>query len=84
MGDIRSPFVYFRLAALALTCNGHCERRHLMELAIGIIVVVGIILLLGRLADWLEGRSFVLWLVVYLVAGGLTIVLLGTARTAGH
>ena len=53
-----------------------------MELAIGI--VVGIILLLGRLAtDWFEGRSFLLWLVFYLLAGGLTIVLFGTAN-AGH
>jgi hypothetical protein len=33
-----------------------------MELAIG-IVVVGIILLLGRLADWSEERSLLLWLV---------------------
>jgi hypothetical protein len=55
-----------------------------MELTIGIIVVVEIILLLGRLADWMEGRSFLLWLVLYLLAGGLTIVLFGTARTAGH
>jgi hypothetical protein len=52
-----------------------------MELAIGI--VVGIILLLGRLADWFEERSFLLWLVFYLLAGGLTIVLFGTAN-AGH
>ena len=55
-----------------------------MELVIGVIVVVGIILLLGRLADWLEGRSFVLWLLVYLAASSLTIILLGTARNAGH
>ena len=54
-----------------------------MELAIGIVVVVGIILLLGRLADWFEERSFFLWLVFYLLAGGLTIVLFGTAN-AGH
>lgn len=54
-----------------------------MELAIGIVVVVGIILLLGRLADWFEERSFLLWLVFYLLAGGLTIVLFGTAN-AGH
>jgi hypothetical protein len=52
-----------------------------MELAIGI--VVGIILLLGRLADWFEERSFLLWLVFYLLAGGLTIVLFGTAKTYG-
>ena len=51
-----------------------------MELAIGIVVVVGIILLLGRLADWFEERSFVLWLVFYLLAGGLTIALFGTAN----
>ena len=54
-----------------------------MELAIGIVVVVGIILPLGRLADWFEERSFVLWLVFYLLAGGLTIALFGTAN-AGH
>ena len=54
-----------------------------MELAIGIVVVVGIILLLGRLADWFEERSFVLWFVFYLLAGGLTIALFGTAN-AGH
>jgi MFS family permease len=52
-----------------------------VELAIGI--VVGIILLLGRLADWFEERSFLLWLVFYLLAGGLTIALFGTAN-AGH
>jgi hypothetical protein len=51
-----------------------------MELAIGIIVVVGIILLLGRLTDWMEERSFLLWLVLYIVGGGLMIVLLGTAK----
>ena len=38
------------------------ERRHIKKLAIGIVVVVGIILL-GRLADWFEERSFLLWLV---------------------
>ena len=38
------------------------ERRHIKALAIGIVVVVGIILL-GRLADWFEERSFLLWLV---------------------
>ncbi len=58
-----------------------------MELAIGIVVVVGIILLLGRLADWFEERSFFLWLVFYLLAGGLTIVLFGplavTSRPRG-
>ena len=58
------------------------ERRHIKELAIG-IVVVGIILLLGRLADWFEERSFLLWLVFYLLAGGLTIAPFGTAN-AGH
>jgi hypothetical protein len=52
-----------------------------MELAIGIIVVLGIILLLGRLADWMEGRSFLLWLVLYLLAGGLTIVLFKSAES---
>ena len=57
------------------------ERRHIKALAIGI--VVGIILLLGRLADWFEERSFLLWLVFYLLAGGLTIVLFGTANS-GH
>jgi hypothetical protein len=51
-----------------------------MGLVIGIVVVVGIILLLGRLADWFEERSFLLWLVFYLLAGGLSIVLYGTAN----
>ncbi len=55
-----------------------------MELAIGIVVVVGIIMLLGRLADWIEERSFLLWLVLYLLAGGLTIVAFGTAKTVGQ
>jgi hypothetical protein len=55
-----------------------------MELVIGIVVVVGIILLLGRVADWFEDRSFLLWLVFYLMAGGLTIVLFGVAKTAGQ
>ena len=55
-----------------------------MELTIGIVVVVGIILLLGRLADWIEGRSFLLWFVLYLLAGGLMIALLGTAKTVGQ
>jgi hypothetical protein len=80
--------MYFRLASFApnyiVPDFPSYERRHFMELTIGIIVVVGIILLLGRLADWMEGRSFLLWLVLYLLAGGLTIVLLGTAKTAGH
>jgi hypothetical protein len=78
--------MYFRLPRSLLTYIGpdfpSYERRHVMELAIGIVVVVGIILLLGRLADWFEERSFFLWLVFYLLAGGLTIVLFGTA--AGH
>jgi hypothetical protein len=56
------------------------EGRHIMGLVIGIVVVVGIILLLGRLADWFEERSFLLWLVFYLLAGGLSIVLYGTAN----
>jgi hypothetical protein len=51
--------MYFRLVAFAPTCTGldflSKERRHIMELAIG-IVVVGIILLLGRLADWFEEK----------------------------
>lgn len=51
-----------------------------MGLVIGIVVVVGIIVLLGRLADWFEERSFLLWLVFYLLAGGLSIVLYGTAN----
>jgi predicted MFS family arabinose efflux permease len=57
-------------------------RRHIKALAIGIVVVVGIILL-GRLADWFEERSFLLWLVFYLLAGGLTIAPFG-APDAGH
>jgi hypothetical protein len=77
--------MYFRLDAFALTYIGpdfpSYERRHIMELAIGIIVVLGIILLLGRLADWMEGRSFLLWLVLYLLAGGLTIVLFKSAES---
>ncbi len=60
------------------------ERRLIMELAIGIVVVVGIIMLLGRLADWIEERSFLLWLVLYLLACGLTIVAFGTAKTVGQ
>jgi hypothetical protein len=59
-------------------------RGHIMELAIGIVVVVGIILLLGRLADWIEERSFFLWLVVYLLAGGLTIALFSAAKDYGR
>jgi len=55
-----------------------------MEMAIGVIVVVGIILVLSRLAGWAEEKSFVLWLVLYLAAGGLTIALLGAARSVGH
>jgi predicted MFS family arabinose efflux permease len=73
------------LAAFTPTCIGldfpSKERRHIKALAIGIVVVVGIILL-GRLADWFEERSF-LWLVFYLLAGGLTIAPFGTAD-AGH
>ena len=57
------------------------ERRHIKALASG--VVVEIILLLGRLADWFEERSFLLWLVFYLLASGLTIAPFGTAN-AGH
>jgi hypothetical protein len=82
------------LAAFTPTCTGldfpSKERRHIKELAIG-IVVVGIILLLGRLADWFEERSFLLWLVFYLLAGGLTIAPFGTPmpvtsrpRGSGH
>jgi len=51
--------------------------------ALAIGIVVGIILLHGRLADWFEERSFLLWLVFYLLAGGLTIAPFGTAN-AGH
>jgi len=73
------------LAAFAPTCTGldflSKERRHIKALAIG--VVVEIILPLGRLADWSEERSFLLWLVFHLLAGGLTIALFGTAN-AGH
>jgi hypothetical protein len=58
-------------------------RRCAVELVIGVLVVVGIVLLLGRLADWLENRSFLLWLVVYIVGGGLLIILFATARTVG-
>ncbi|GCD20420.1 hypothetical protein GXP71_06360 [Cellulomonas sp. H30R-01] len=54
-----------------------------MELVIGVIVVVGIILLIGRLADRIENRSFVGWLVLYLVGGGLTIMLFAGARSVG-
>ena len=51
------------------------ERRHIKALAIGIVVGM---LLLGRLADWFEESSFLLWLVFYLLAGGLTIAPFGT------
>ena len=82
------------MAAFAPTCTGldfpSKERRHIKALAIGIVVVVGIILL-GRLADWFEERSFLLWLVFYLLAGGLTIAPFGTPmpvtsrpRGSGH
>ena len=56
------------------------ERRPIKALAIGIVVGM---LLLGRLADWFEESSFLLWLVFYLQAGGLTIAPFGTAN-AGH
>jgi hypothetical protein len=76
--------MYFCLNAFTLTYIDldfpSYERRHIMELVIGIIVVIGIILLIGRLADWMEGRSFFLWLVLYLLGGGLTIVLLKSAE----
>jgi hypothetical protein len=67
------------LAAFAPTCTGldfpSKERRHIKALAIGIVVGI---LLLGRLADWFEESSFLLWLVFYLQAGGLTIAPFGT------
>ena len=53
-----------------------------MELAIG-IVVAGSSCCSVDWPDWFEERSFLLWLVFYLLAGGLTIVLFGTAN-AGH
>ena len=55
-----------------------------MGVTIAFVVVVGIILLLGRLADWFEERSFLLFFVFYLLAGGLTIVLFGAAKNYGQ
>jgi len=67
------------LAAFAPICTRldfpSKERRHIKALAIGIVVGI---LLLGRLADWFEESSFLLWLVFYLLAGGLTIAPFGT------
>jgi hypothetical protein len=71
--------VQFRLAAFAPICTRldfpSKERRHIKALAIGIVVGI---LLLGRLADWFEESSLLLWLVFYLLAGGLTIAPFGT------
>jgi|tagenome__1003787_1003787.scaffolds.fasta_scaffold20701337_2 hypothetical protein len=55
-----------------------------MDLVIGLIVLGAILWGLARLADFFEERSFVLWLGAYLAGGGLTIMILAAARTAGR
>ena len=51
-----------------------------LELIIGLLIIAGVLWGLSRLADYFEHRSFLLWLVFYLAAGALTIIVLTTAR----
>ena len=51
-----------------------------MELIIGMLVIGLVLWGLTKLADFFEHRSFLLWLVFYLAAGALTIIILATAR----
>ena len=51
-----------------------------MELIIGILVIALLLWGLNKLADFFEHRSFLLWLLFYLAAGALAIIVLATAR----
>ncbi len=55
-----------------------------MGLVLGIVVVILVMVLLGKLADHFEERSFLLWLLFYLAAGSLGIILLYAATHAGR
>jgi len=53
-----------------------------MELIIGLIVIGLVLWALSKLTDYFEHRSFLLWLLFYLAAGALTIIVFATARLA--
>jgi hypothetical protein len=55
-----------------------------VEFIIGLAVLALIMWGLAKLTDFFEHRSFVFWLVFYLISGGLVIVVLGVAKTAGR
>jgi hypothetical protein len=55
-----------------------------VELVIGLTVIGLIIWGLSKLADVFEERNFFFWLIFYLAAGGLGIVVLAMARTGGR
>jgi hypothetical protein len=54
-----------------------------MDLVIGLIVIGLIIWGLTKLADYFEERSFVFWLIFYILGGGLCIMLLKAAGDVG-
>ncbi len=51
-----------------------------MELVIGLLVIGLVLYALAKLADFFEERSFVLWLIPYLLGGALLIMLFAAAR----
>lgn len=55
-----------------------------MGLMLGIGLVILLMVVLGKLADHFEERSFLLWLLFYLAAGSLGIILLYGASHAGR
>jgi hypothetical protein len=55
-----------------------------VELIIGLAVLGLIMWELAKLTDLFEERSFVFWLIFYLVGGALAIMVLGVASTGGR
>lgn len=55
-----------------------------MESLMGIILLVLVWWALGKLAEHVEERHFLLWLVCYLAAGSLGIMILYAASHAGR
>lgn len=53
-----------------------------MELIIGLVIIGLVLWGLNKLTDFFEHRSFVLWLLFYLAAGALAIIVLASARNA--
>ena len=52
-----------------------------MELVVGLIIIALVWWGLSKLADFFEERHFLLWLICYIAAGALTIMVLAAARS---